>query len=101
MPPVDPSLLSAPSLPPDLPAPLAALWHLQKGGYALGPDWETAHALCQQNEGDPDHDVVHGLVHLIEGDQSNAAYWYRRAGRGNPTGGTIAEWQRIAALLTA
>ncbi len=46
----------------------------------LGPEWEKAHELCQMQEGDLAHDRVHALAHWIEGDESNASYWYRRTG---------------------
>lgn len=46
-------------------------------------DWESPHRVVQQ------HDSrlacwAHGIVHLMEGDEANAAYWYRRAGRTLP-----------------
>ena len=61
-------------------APVEALWWLAKGKWQVGPDWQRAHDICQQNEGDKAHDWVHALVHRIEGDEPNADYWYRRAG---------------------
>jgi hypothetical protein len=85
--------------PDALARPLLALWHLRAGGLAMGEHWMAAHALCQEQEGDPDHDIVHALAHLIEGDAPNAAYWYRRAGS-RQTGDIEAEWQRIATLLS-
>lgn len=78
--------------------PQQALWWLKKGGLSLGPEWEKAHGLCQQDEGDCAHDLVHALAHWIEGDMSNAAYWYRRVG-GNRAATILAEWDRIAALI--
>jgi len=46
-------------------------------------DWEAAHAIVQD---DPSSLAawMHGIVHLLEGDASNARYWYRRAGRAFP-----------------
>ncbi len=43
-------------------------------------DWDGAHALVQD---DPSADAawVHAHLHRVEGDLSNAGYWYRRAGR--------------------
>lgn len=80
------------------PAPLQALWWLRRGGLRTGPEWQTAHELCQQDEGDRAHDLVHALAHWIEGDSANAAYWYRRVGEKRAA--TIAEeWQRIATRL--
>lgn len=71
---------------------LAALWHDAKG------DWERAHELCQRAESKAG-DRVHAYLHRKEGDDSNAAYWYRRAGC-EPHAGTLeSEWEEIAAAL--
>ena len=61
--------------PPDgLTHALAGLWWDAKG------DWTRAHESAQQDEG-PDGSWVHAYLHRKEGDQANAAYWYRRAGK--------------------
>jgi hypothetical protein len=40
--------------------------------------WDEAHELVQ--DGDNKYFfLIHGLLHRIEGDLSNARYWYRRA----------------------
>jgi hypothetical protein len=83
---------------PSLPPPLQALWWLKKGEFALGREWNTAHSICQTAEGTPAYDLVHALAHWIEGDESNASYWYRRVGPGRAATIT-AEWERIAAVL--
>jgi hypothetical protein len=46
-------------------------------------DWSGAHAIAQA---DPTAlgSWLHGIVHIIEGDQGNAQYWYRRADRTFP-----------------
>lgn len=85
---------------PALAPPLQALWWLKKGGFAMGPEWEKAHALCQTREGDHAHDLVHALAHWIEGDAANSAYWYRRVG-GVRAKDVPAEWDRIAGLLSS
>lgn len=93
-----PMQLAARGDPVGLSAPLQALWWLKKGDLAIGPEWRTAHELCQQDEGDYAHDLVHALAHWIEGDMSNAGYWYRQVGETRAS--TIAEeWDRIAAKL--
>ena len=48
-------------------------------------DWDGAHAIVQD---DPSADAawIHAYLHRVEGDLSNAAYWYRRAGREVATG---------------
>jgi hypothetical protein len=47
---------------------------------ALAGDWEHAHLIAQDHEGDPIADWIHAVVHRIEGDLGNARYWYGRAG---------------------
>jgi hypothetical protein len=93
-------LLKRPGLAPDasLSVPLQALWWLKQGAFKPGPELEKAHGLCQQDEGNPAHDLVHALAHWIEGDSANAAYWYRRVGEARAAS-IAAEWQRIAEKL--
>ncbi len=52
---------------------LEALWYAAKG------DWNKAHDITQP--GGPQLDWVHAYLHRVEGDLSNAGYWYRRAGK--------------------
>jgi hypothetical protein len=59
--------LSAPDL-------AAALAHLERG------DWRAAHRIVQKDEDSKLACWAHGIVHLMEGDLSNARYWYRAAG---------------------
>ena len=94
----DPVSFSKPTPPIDLSPPLQALWRLKKGGLVLGPEWEKAHAICQQDEGNPQYDIVHALAHWIEGDEANARYWYQRVG-GVRAPTIAAEWERIAGEL--
>ncbi|MBN8994657.1 MAG: hypothetical protein J0H94_05495 [Rhizobiales bacterium] len=85
--------LDAPEPVAALSPPLTALWWLAKGGLETGPGWEKAHEIAQSSEGEPAHDWVHALVHRIEGDHGNAAYWYRRAGKPTFLGTLDEEWQ--------
>lgn len=85
--------------PPGLPRPRQALWWLREGGLAMGAGWEKAHELCQMAEGEPANDLVHALVHWIEGDLPNRDYWYRRAGQ-RPASDIAGEWARIDAQLS-
>jgi hypothetical protein len=90
------------SAPPEgIAPPLAALWWLAKGRFRTGPEWERAHGICQSNEGDPAHDLVHAVAHLAEGDLGNADYWFRRAGRNRQGTDARAEWHRAALALGA
>ncbi|MEO9527177.1 hypothetical protein [Roseibium sp.] len=78
--------------------PEQALWWLAKGSLSLGPEWERAHDICQSAEGDPVHDWIHALCHLIEDDPGNAAYWFRRAGK--PVEGDAERlWREIAGTV--
>lgn len=95
---LDPSSFSNPNPPVELSPPLQALWWLKKGGLVMGAEWQKAHVICQQDEGNPSYDVVHALAHWIEGDEANAGYWYRRVGaKRAPT--IPAEWERVAGQL--
>ncbi|HVZ84767.1 MAG TPA: hypothetical protein VG893_13920 [Terracidiphilus sp.] len=59
--------------PQDLGAPLAALWWDAKG------DWARAHGLVDELE-TREGMAVHAYLHRKEGAESNANYWYDRAG---------------------
>lgn len=59
-------------------------------------DWDAAHKIVQQDEDAPLACWAHGIVHLMEGDESNARYWYREAKREFPRQPSIPE--EIAAL---
>jgi hypothetical protein len=87
---------SSPEPPAGLTPPQQALWWLRKGGFAVGEAWERAHAICQEREGTRACDLVHGLAHWIEGDDANAAYWYRRAGAARVGPDVAAEWEHLA-----
>jgi hypothetical protein len=75
-----------------LPLPLAALWWAAKG------DWDKAHQVAQEAD-DSAGAWVHAYLHRVEGDLSNAGYWYRRAERTVQTGPLDAEWAAIATTL--
>ena len=72
-----------------------APWHAVRG------EWDAAHAIAQQQEGDPAHDWVHAHLHRAEGDLGNAGYWYRRAGKPMAKGDLAAERATIVAALLA
>jgi len=67
-------MLSVDSPPEKLSAPLEALWWDAKG------NWSRAHELVDELES-TDGMAVHAYLHRKEGEQWNADYWYRRAGR--------------------
>ena len=67
--------LTASAPPAAWPAPLRGLWHAAKG------NWDDAHKIVQDEEGDADAAWVHAHLHRIEGDLENARYWYGMAGQ--------------------
>jgi hypothetical protein len=84
--------LSAPEPPAGLDAALAALWRDAKG------DWDGAHNLAQSDEGGVG-DWVHAYLHRKEGDNGNASYWYRRAGKAFPKTSLAEEWADMVETL--
>jgi hypothetical protein len=87
--------VSSAAPPAGISAVLLALWHDARG------DWNAAHEVAQDVP-DPDGAWVHAYLHRKEGDASNAAYWYRRAGKPIFAGPLPAEWREIVtAFLTA
>lgn len=86
---------SAPAEPKDLGAPLLALWQDAAG------NWEAAHRHVQDDTS-AEGAWVHAYLHRKEGDDSNAGYWYARAGKPRFSGALEVEWEEIArALLSA
>ncbi len=61
-------------------------------------DWDGAHTIVQNIE-HPDAYWVHAYLHRKEGDQWNAGYWYRRAGRSEPEYGLDQEWQELCEYI--
>jgi hypothetical protein len=63
-------------------------------------DWDKAHRTVQDMNTEAAA-WLHGILHMIEGDESNAQYWYRRAGREYPgKAGLQDELRAIRASLT-
>jgi hypothetical protein len=77
---------------PDLAPPLAALWWAAKG------NWDAAHKIVQ-DESDAHSAWVHAYLHRVEGDLSNAGYWYRQAGQAVAKDSLDNEWERIVSAL--
>ena len=78
--------------PPNLGFALTGLWWDGKN------DWDRAHESAQQDEGAAGS-WVHAYLHRKEGDTSNAAYWYRRAGKRLFNGSFDQEWIAILDAL--
>ena len=84
--------LDAAAPPSGLTAALTALWHDAKG------DWNKAHETAQDVD-DETGAWVHAYLHRKEGDDGNAAYWYRRAGQPIARDSLESEWERIVSAL--
>ena len=78
--------------PADVGRALQALWHVAKG------NWDIAHRLAQAQD-DTTGAWVHAHLHRVEGDDSNAVYWYRRAGRPVSSAPLREEWTAIVQAL--
>ncbi|MGI2035845.1 hypothetical protein ACRQ1B_26040 [Rhizobium panacihumi] len=74
---------------------------LAMAGFVMGSEWEAVHNLCQAHEGKQAFDWGHALCHRIEGDEWNAGYWYRRAGKPVAAGPFAEEWAAVRAALTS
>lgn len=86
------SSVSRAAPPPDLSAALQALWWAAKG------DWDRAHKIVQDDDG-TEAAWVHAYLHRVEGDLSNAQYWYHRATQPVARGALEAEWVDIVEAL--
>ena len=78
--------------PKDWPLSLQSLWFDAKG------DWEASHNIAQDL-----HTAmgswIHAYLHRWEGDEWNASYWYRRAGKAKPSYSLVEEWNVIVQAL--
>lgn len=66
--------------------------------YLKHGDWQRAHEIVRSDES-LFGCWAHGIVHMMEGDEGNARYWYRRAHRPFPAGVDAAS--ELAALAQA
>lgn len=78
--------------PEGLSTPLKAMWRAAKG------EWDAAHGLAQSDES-TEAAWVHAHLHRVEGDLSNAGYWYRRAGKPEAESDLEVEWADIVTAL--
>ena len=63
----------------------SAVEHLERG------NWQAAHEIVQKDEDSKLSCWAHGIVHILEGDTSNARYWYRQAKRPFPRDASAAK----------
>lgn len=87
------STLQAPAPPGGWSPALRGVWHALRG------EWDAAHDAVQAD--DRDCAWVHAALHRQEGDDANAGYWYRHAGRRAGAGAPEQEFAEIAAALLA
>jgi len=80
--------------PPVATGPLRALWYEAKG------DWRRAHEIVQDDNG-PEAAWVHAYLHRVEGDLSNARYWYGQAEKPASKVPLQEEWAAIVKALLA
>ncbi len=79
--------------PPGLwPEALQALWWDAKG------NWKAAHDIVEDLPS-AEGSWVHAYLHRKEGDQWNAGYWYKRAGKSLPSFSLEKELQEIVEAL--
>jgi hypothetical protein len=71
---------------------LSVMWHAAKG------DWEIAHKVAQSDKSE-NSAWAHAYLHRVEGDLSNARYWYQNAGRPEATVSLSQEWDDIVTAL--
>ena len=80
--------LNASEPDPNFTVQLKSLWFDGKG------DWQMAHQQVDHLS-DRESAWVHAYLHRKEGDQSNAGYWYGRAGKPVCGESLDAEWVSI------
>jgi len=78
--------------PAELSPLLLALW------YDARDDWKGSHDIAQDIHS-ADGSWIHAYLHRKEGDQGNAAYWYRKAGKPVPSVSLEKEWEMIVKAL--
>ena len=57
-------------------------------------DWDKAHGYVDQMT-TTEAAWVHAYLHRKEGDEANAGYWYRRAGKDFFRGSLEEEWEEL------
>lgn len=83
-------LAAANVLPSGMSLEAQALWHAKHG------NWEASHNIAQDIH-TPMGSWIHALLHVIEGDQWNADYWFSKAKKPSHGPKEIdALWQEIA-----
>lgn len=71
--------------------------HRQALVLAQSGQWDQAHEYIQQYT-DPLACLIHGYLHLQEGDTGNAQYWYTKAKQNLPTHPLPQEFDRLSQM---
>lgn len=79
--------------PEGLSLAVQSLWHDGKGA------WKTAHDLINDEEEEQQCMWVHAYLHRKEGDNFNAGYWYKKAGKPFSKAPLEIEWETILMTL--
>ncbi len=80
-------------LPPkEINSNLLALWYDGKDR------WSKAHEVVQDQDS-ADAAWIHAYLHRKEGDDWNAGYWYRRAGKDHCSDSLEDEWTNLVRLF--
>lgn len=72
--------------------------HLKALDLAKAGKWEEAHHLVQRHS-DRLSCLIHGYLHRVEGDLSNARYWYRRGDETMPDNTLEEELSRLREVI--
>lgn len=74
--------------------------HLDMLALAETGQWNEAHDWVQ-NHSDRLSCLIHAYLHRVEGDLSNAGYWYQQAGESTPANNLDQELARLKNLAGA
>ncbi len=77
-----------------------AVDHLKALDYAKEGKWDEAHRLIQSFT-DKTSCLIHAYLHRVEGDLSNARYWYNRANEQMPDNTLEEEFSRLYQLVAS
>lgn len=72
--------------------------HAKALALAKAGQWDAAHDLVQPYS-DRHSCLIHAYLHRVEGDNSNARYWYRQAGEPMPANTLEEELARLCAAI--
>ena len=74
--------------------------HLKALNLARAGKWNESHELVQPYS-DRKSCLIHAYLHRVEGDLSNARYWYRRAGEAMPANTLVEELSRLYEVVNS